>query len=86
LLFEVVSRRYNAEKPILLTTNRPFAECSQTFPNASCVVTLVDRLVHNAEIVTIEARSYRLKEGQEKAAERARRRGARSTTAPKKPR
>jgi len=43
LLFEVVSRRYNAEKPILLTTNRAFAEWNQTFPNASCVVTLVDR-------------------------------------------
>ena len=50
LLFEVVSRRYG-EKPLLLTTNRPFGEWNQTFPNASCVVTLVDRLVHNAEIV-----------------------------------
>jgi len=33
------------EKPLLLTTNRPFAEWNQTFPNASCVITLVDRLV-----------------------------------------
>jgi len=44
-----------------------------------------DRLVHNAEIVTIEGESYRLKEGQEKAAERARRRRGRSTAA-RKPR
>ena len=78
LLFEVVSRRYG-EKPLLLTTNRPFAEWNQTFPNASCVVTLVDRLVHNAEIVAIQGDSYRLKEGQEKAAERARQRAARRT-------
>jgi DNA replication protein DnaC len=77
LLFEVVSRRYG-EKPILLTTNRPFAEWNQTFPNASCVVTLVDRLVHNAEIVAIQGDSYRLKEGQEKAAERARQRDSRT--------
>jgi len=80
LLFEVVSRRYG-EKPLLLTTNRPFAEWSQTFPNASCVVTLVDRLVHNAEIVQIQGDSYRLKEGQEKAAERARQRDARRSGA-----
>jgi DNA replication protein DnaC len=80
LLFEVVSRRYG-EKPLLLTTNRPFAEWNQTFPNASCVVTLVDRLVHNAEIVQIQGDSYRLKEGQEKAAERARQRDARRSGA-----
>jgi DNA replication protein DnaC len=76
LLFEVVRRRYG-EKPLLLTTNRPFAEWNHTFPNASCVVTLVDRLVHNAEIVPIQGDSYRLKEGQDKAAERARQRAAR---------
>jgi len=80
LLFEVISRRYGVDKPVLLTTNRPFAEWNQTFPNASCVVSLVDRLVHNAEIVTIEARSYRLKEGQEKAAARAKQRAAKTTS------
>lgn len=83
LLFEVISRRYGGDKPLLLTTNRPFAEWNQTFPNASCVVSLVDRLVHNAEICTIEGNSYRLKEGQEKAAARARRRAAASP--PKRP-
>ena len=44
LLFEVVSRRYQ-EKPIVLTTNKPFAEWSEVFPNTACVVALVDRLV-----------------------------------------
>jgi DNA replication protein DnaC len=37
------------------------------FPNASCVVSLVDRLVHNAEIVQIEGDSYRYKEAKERA-------------------
>ena len=83
LLFEIISRRYGGEKPILLTTNRAFAEWNQTFPNASCVVSLVDRLVHNAEISTIEGDSYRLKEGQEKAAARARRRA--TSNKPKSP-
>ena len=40
---------------------------------------LVDRLVHNAEILAIDAKSYRLKEAEERANERARkRRGGKS--------
>lgn len=76
LLFEVVTRRYD-EKSTLVTTNKPFAEWNEVFPNASCVVTLVDRLVHNAEITMIDGDSYRLKEAKERAAERARARAER---------
>ncbi len=36
--------------------------------NAACVVTLVDRLIHKAEIVQVEGESYRLKEAKERAA------------------
>jgi DNA replication protein DnaC len=70
LLFEVVSRRYE-NKPIVVTTNKPFAEWNEVFPSATCVTTVVDRLVHRSEIVTIKARSYRLKESKEAAADRA---------------
>lgn len=69
LLFEVVSGRYE-HKSIVLSTNKPFAQWDTVFPNATCVVTLVDRLVHHAEIVTFEGKSWRLKEAQE-AAERS---------------
>ncbi len=71
LLFEVVTRRYNEELAIVLTTNTPFAQWPETFPNASCVVTLVDRLIHRSEIVTIEGGSYRLHEAKERASRRA---------------
>jgi DNA replication protein DnaC len=50
LMFELVSRRYQS-RSTLITTNRPFAEWREVFPNAACVVSLIDRLVHNAEIV-----------------------------------
>jgi len=70
LLFEVVSRRQDG-KSIIVTTNRPFAEWGEVFPNAACVVALVDRLVHKAEIVRIDAASYRLKEAKEREAARA---------------
>ena len=66
LLFEVVSRRYEANKSIMLTTNKPFAEWGDVFPNASCVVTLVDRIMHKADIVQVEGDSYRLKEARER--------------------
>lgn len=75
LLFEIISRRY-AKKSILITTNKPFAEWNEVFPNATCVVTLVDRLVHHAEIIQIDGESYRFKEAKEQAAYRAKRRAA----------
>jgi len=71
LLFEVVTRRYDKNKSIVLTTNKPFAEWPSVFPNAACVVTLVDRLLHRAELVVIEGDSYRLREAQERQQRRA---------------
>lgn len=75
LLFEVMNRRYE-QRSTIITTNKPFKEWHEVFPNAACVVTLVDRLVHHAEIVAIRGDSYRLKEAQEREAERASRRAA----------
>ncbi len=74
LLFEVVTRRYDAHKPLLLSTNKAFAEWGEVFPHAACVVTLVDRLIHRAEVIDIEADSYRLKEAKELNAARSKRR------------
>lgn len=81
LLFEVVTRRYDAHKPILISTNKAFSEWSEVFPHAACTVTLVDRLVHRSEILEIEGDSYRLKEAKERtAAKTAARRGKRAAT------
>jgi DNA replication protein DnaC len=66
LLFEVVNRRYEAERSILVTTNKPFAEWGEVFPSATCVVTLVDRLVHRSEIIGINTGSFRLREAEER--------------------
>jgi DNA replication protein DnaC len=70
LLFEVVTRRYDAHKPIVLSTNKAFSEWSEVFPHAACTVTLVDRLVHRSEIIEIEGDSYRLKEAKERSAQK----------------
>lgn len=71
LLFEIVSRRYE-HKPTLVTTNRKFADWNEVFPNAPCVVSLVDRLIHHADIIAIDADSYRLKEANERSEQRKR--------------
>ncbi len=74
LLFEIISRRYR-EKSTLITTNKPFTEWGEIFPNASCVVSLIDRLVHHSEIISIESESFRLKEAKERALDRKKVRG-----------
>jgi DNA replication protein DnaC len=82
LLFEVVTRRYEQKRPVLVTTNKPFGQWNQVFPNASCVVTLVDRLLHRVEIVALEGKSFRFKEAQERAAHKAKLRSAAVRKAP----
>jgi len=66
LLFEVISRRHDKKRSIVLTTNKAFAEWPTTFPNAACVVALVDRLLNRADIVMIDGESYRLREAEER--------------------
>src|SRR5208337_808021 len=78
MLFELISRRYEA-KSTLVTTNRPFSDWHEVFPGAACVVSLVDRLVHNADVIAIDGDSYRLKEAKERAEQRARQRRAPSS-------
>jgi DNA replication protein DnaC len=80
LLFEVVTRRYQRAATVI-TTNKPFAQWHEIFPNASCVVTLIDRLTHQAEVVQIEADSYRLKEARARSAERTSQRTERKRAA-----
>jgi len=66
LLFEIVNRRYENVSTIV-TTNRPFSEWGEVFPNAACVVSLIDRLIHHSEIMSIEGGSYRMKEAKERS-------------------
>ena len=69
LLFELVSRRYQ-HKSTVVTTNRAFVDWGEVFPNAACVVSLIDRLMHRAEVVRIDGESYRAKEAEEREAQR----------------
>ena len=78
LLFQVIAQRYE-KKSTCITTNRPFPEWGEMFPNATCVVSIIDRLIHHSEILNIDGESYRLKEAGEKNSERAALRGKKTS-------
>lgn len=67
LLFQVVARRYE-RKSLVLTTNLPFSEWPTIFPNATCATALIDRVIHHADVIAIEGRSYRLRQAADRAA------------------
>lgn len=75
LLYEVVNRRYE-KGSIVITTNRSFKQWNEVFPHATCITTLLDRLLHHADVALIEGESYRVKESQAEAAARRKKRSA----------
>ena len=73
LLFQVVSRRYE-KKSLVLTTNLLFRDWHTIFPNATCATALIDRVVHHADVISIEGESYRAREAELDAQARVQRR------------
>ncbi len=71
ILFEVINRRYE-RKSLIVTTNRIFKEWNEVFPNATCIATMLDRLLHHADVTVIEGDSYRVRESEQEAAARRR--------------
>jgi DNA replication protein DnaC len=72
LLFEVVTRRYE-NRSILVATNLAFRDWTTIFPNATCLMTLLDRLLHHADVAVMEGDSYRAFEGTKERETRRRR-------------
>src|SRR5580704_14250159 len=68
-IYEVINRRYE-RKSIIVTTNRVFKEWNEVFPNATCIATMLDRLLHHADVTVIEGESYRVRESEQEAARR----------------
>jgi DNA replication protein DnaC len=61
LLFQVISTRYE-QGSTLITSNRAFKDWPKIFNNDSTLTAaLLDRLLHHAETVVIEGKSYRMK-------------------------
>lgn len=62
LLFQVISQRYERGS-IILTTNQAYKSWARVFNNdATLASAALDRLLHRAETVVVEGRSYRMKD------------------------
>lgn len=61
-LFQVISQRYERGSTVI-TTNRAFKQWPEIFNNDSSLTSaLLDRLLHHAESIVIEGRSYRMRD------------------------
>ena len=58
VLFELIAHRYE-RRSLLVTANQPFSQWNTIFADEMMTVAAVDRLVHHALIVEIQADSYR---------------------------
>jgi DNA replication protein DnaC len=62
LLFQIISHRYE-QGSLIVTSNRAFKRWPEIFNNDSTLTSaILDRLLHHAETVLIEGKSYRMKD------------------------
>lgn len=58
VLFELIADRYETNS-LIITSNQPFSEWDQIFPDSMMAVAAIDRIVHHATIVNIQEKSFR---------------------------
>jgi UDP-N-acetyl-D-galactosamine dehydrogenase len=61
VLFEFIAHRYESGS-LIITSNQPFSQWDQIFPDALMTVAAIDRIIHHASIIEIEGGSYRKKQ------------------------
>jgi DNA replication protein DnaC len=61
MVFQLVARRYERGS-IILTSNKTFGEMGQVFGDEALASAILDRLLHHAEVLSINGPSYRLKD------------------------
>ncbi len=61
VLFEFIAHRYESGS-LIITSNQPFSQWDQIFPDSIMTVAAVDRVIHHAHILEIEGESYRKKQ------------------------
>ena len=61
LMYQLISQRYE-QGSLILTTNKKYKRWAEIFNgDAGITSAILDRVLHNAETVTIEGKSYRMK-------------------------
>lgn len=61
LFFQLIDMRYE-KKSTILTTNINFNDWDSIFKDAVVANAILDRILHHAKVITINGRSYRVKD------------------------
>ena len=68
ILLEIIMRRYE-NRSTMMTSNRPIEEWGKLLSDVPAASAILDRLLHHADVIPINGRSYRLQESaQERSA------------------
>jgi DNA replication protein DnaC len=67
ILLEIIIRRYE-NRSTMMTSNRPIEEWGKLLSDVPAASAILDRLLHHAEIIPINGRSYRLQSKSKPAA------------------
>jgi len=60
VLFEFIAHRYESGS-LVITSNQPFSQWDEIFPDTMMAVAAIDRIIHHATIIEIDSESYRRK-------------------------
>jgi len=58
-LFEIIMRRYQV-RSTMMTSNRPLEDWGKLIGDVPAATAILDRFLHNAEVIAITGKSYRL--------------------------
>jgi len=61
ILLEIIMRRYE-NRSTMMTSNRPIEEWGKLLSDVPAASAILDRLLHHADVIPINGRSYRLQE------------------------
>lgn len=61
-LFEVVAKRYDRKKPMIITSNKSWGAWGEILPDQVMTAAILDRLLHRSVTINIQGESYRLRE------------------------
>jgi len=61
VFFQLVNARYETGS-IVMTSNRPFSKWAELMSDESVATAMLDRLLHHAQVISLKADSYRMKD------------------------
>ena len=61
-LFEVVAKRYQRQKSIIVTSNKSWGAWGEILPDQVMTAAILDRLLHRSVTINIQGESYRLRQ------------------------